>query len=106
SARALLASCAHSRHATHWPQSRLHAQHSSEMLLAYVFSLFLFRPLPLPPEDAVGLQYTTPGKRDKFLRARLRAEHPLLTHGVPPFGDEPLLPITRRRLPTRAVRQL
>src|SRR5438105_7797561 len=67
SARALLASCGHSRHATHWPQSRLHAQDSSEMLLAYVFSLFLFTPLPLPSEDAVGLQYTTPGKRDKFL---------------------------------------
>src|SRR2546425_4115829 len=39
SARALLASCAHSRHATHWLQSRLRAQDSSEMLLlAYVFS--------------------------------------------------------------------
>src|SRR2546422_10811330 len=37
SARALLASCARSRHATHWLQSRLRAQDSSEMLLAYVF---------------------------------------------------------------------
>src|SRR5438067_8631739 len=45
SARAPLASCAHSRHATHWLQSRLRAQDSSEMLLAYVFPLFLIQAL-------------------------------------------------------------
>src|SRR2546423_14689745 len=38
SARAPLAICAHSRHATHWFQSRLPAQDSSETWLAYVFS--------------------------------------------------------------------
>src|SRR6266516_1036095 len=38
SARVPLATCAHSRHATHWLQSRLDAQDSSETLLAYVFS--------------------------------------------------------------------
>src|SRR5437660_7343564 len=38
SARGPSAICAHSRHATHWFQSRLPAQDSSETWLAYDFS--------------------------------------------------------------------